>query len=106
VSICGGMPTPDAADVPALLRRAAAAMRVALDADQIDKLRRFVELLLLWNGRMSLVSQHTVAEIITKHVQDSFAIEPLVPPKARVADLGSGGGFPGIVLAITCPNTT
>jgi 16S rRNA (guanine527-N7)-methyltransferase len=63
------------------------------------RLDRFVETLLRWQGRLNLIANSTVGEIWTRHVADSLQLLPLAP-KARVwADLGSGGGFPGLVVA-------
>jgi 16S rRNA (guanine527-N7)-methyltransferase len=63
------------------------------------RLDRFVETLLRWQDRLNLIANSTIGEIWMRHVADSLQLLPLAP-KARVwVDLGSGGGFPGLVVA-------
>jgi 16S rRNA (guanine527-N7)-methyltransferase len=53
-----------------------------------------------WNPRINLVAPSTLADLDARHVADSAQLWPLRPPGARTwADLGSGGGFPGLVVA-------
>ena len=57
-----------------------------------------------WNQRTNLIGPGTAGEILTRHYGESFAALPLLPPEARVGlDLGSGAGFPGLVLAAARP---
>jgi 16S rRNA (guanine527-N7)-methyltransferase len=57
-----------------------------------------------WNRRLSLIGRGTADEILARHYGESLAALPLLPAAARVGvDLGSGAGFPGIVLAAACP---
>lgn len=74
---------------------------VPLDVNSYGKLQKFVALLEKWTPRINLVSRSTLPDIWTRHVADAIQIYPLVPESARIwADFGSGGGFPGLVLAI------
>lgn len=58
-----------------------------------------------WNRRLSLIGRGTAEEILSRHYGESLAALPLLPEGARVGvDLGSGAGFPGIVLAAACPD--
>ena len=100
----GSEDSPQSSSIRAALRAAAGYMQVAIADDSAARLDRFVRVLLLWRERMSLVSQRTAQEIISKHVEDSLAIVPLIQPGWRIADLGSGAGFPGIVIALMQPN--
>jgi len=69
--------------------------------ETFDALRSFLAMVEKWNSTINLISRATVAEGWMRHVLDSAQIFPLAPPSARTwADLGSGGGFPGIVVAI------
>ncbi|HUU97161.1 MAG TPA: 16S rRNA (guanine(527)-N(7))-methyltransferase RsmG [Phycisphaerae bacterium] len=72
-----------------------------IDAAAYERLRRFVERLLRENRRLNLLSPRAAAEIWPAHVCDSLALLPLVRPSqpARLLDLGTGGGLPGVPLA-------
>ncbi|MBZ4689574.1 MAG: methyltransferase GidB [Cereibacter sp.] len=66
-----------------------------------EKLHRFVALLEKWNPAINLVSRSTLSDAWTRHILDSAQLYALAPATAqRWLDLGSGGGFPGIVNAI------
>jgi 16S rRNA (guanine527-N7)-methyltransferase len=72
--------------------------------ESLDRLRAYVELLIKWQDRINLIGPATVSAIWTRHVADSLQLLPLIGPKAgRLVDLGSGAGFPGLVLAIALP---
>jgi len=65
-----------------------------------ERLDRFVATLEAWQSRQSLVSRSTgEAEIWTRHIADSAQLLAVAPNARRWLDLGSGGGFPGLVLA-------
>jgi 16S rRNA (guanine527-N7)-methyltransferase len=69
--------------------------------ESLDRLKAFVALLIQWQGRINLIGPASPAEIWTRHVADSLQLLPLIGSKAgRMVDLGSGAGFPGLVLAI------
>lgn len=69
----------------------------------IDALFAHYQELSLWNRRLSLIGPGTAGEIVARHYGESLAALPLLPPDAGEGlvglDLGSGAGFPGIVLA-------
>jgi 16S rRNA (guanine527-N7)-methyltransferase len=65
------------------------------------QLERFVTLLLRWNRTVNLIARRDEAAVWQRHVEDSLQLLPyLDPPPERAIDIGSGGGFPGLVLAI------
>ncbi len=65
-----------------------------------EKLRDFVDLLLRWNRRINLVSARSAEDVWRRHVLDSLQLLPLLPDgPAPLLDIGSGAGFPGLVLA-------
>jgi 16S rRNA (guanine527-N7)-methyltransferase len=64
-----------------------------------DRLSRFVALLCERQQRMNLVAASTVPRVWTRHVADSLQLLSLAPEARRWADLGSGAGFPGMVIA-------
>lgn len=63
------------------------------------RLREFLCLLLDWNAKINLIANAPEEEIWHRHILDSWQLLPLLPP-GPLADLGSGGGLPGIVIAI------
>jgi 16S rRNA (guanine527-N7)-methyltransferase len=66
-----------------------------------DRLRRFVDLLLRWNATLNLIAAKDAGVVWERHIADSLQLIPLMPTGvARAVDLGTGGGFPGLVLAI------
>ena len=66
-----------------------------------ERLAHLVALIEKWNPRINLIAKSTVPEIWTRHILDSAQLFDLAPVGAeRWADLGSGGGFPGLVVAI------
>lgn len=72
----------------------------AVSRETLEKLRTFVDLLLSWNRRINLVGPGSADEIWRRHVVDSLQLLPLLPPSAAsLLDIGSGAGFPGLVLA-------
>jgi 16S rRNA (guanine527-N7)-methyltransferase len=66
-----------------------------------DGLQNFVALLKSWNRRINLVGRDTIGDIWRRHILDSAQLFRLIPRQARnLIDLGSGAGFPGLVLAM------
>ncbi|WP_296016147.1 16S rRNA (guanine(527)-N(7))-methyltransferase RsmG [uncultured Agrobacterium sp.] len=65
-----------------------------------DRLDHFVELFKKWNATTNLVAPSTLKDVWSRHVADSAQIFQLAPKPLVWADLGSGGGFPGIITAI------
>jgi 16S rRNA (guanine527-N7)-methyltransferase len=82
------------------------ALRLALPADALARLHAYVALLDKWNRTYNLTAIREPDRMITHHVLDALAILPHLPadPDARVLDVGSGGGVPGIPLAIARPS--
>lgn len=76
-----------------------------LSSEHLEQTRCYLDTLLLWNRKMNLVSQRRPEEIITKHLADSFVAASALGDSERIVDLGSGGGFPGIPIAIAHPSS-
>lgn len=71
-----------------------------------QRLETFTALLTKWNGRINLVSKATMPDLWIRHIADSAQLYRLAPhPVDHWADLGSGGGFPGLVIAIQAIET-
>jgi len=64
-----------------------------------QRLDRFIDLLGQWQSKTNLVAPSTLSHLWTRHVSDSLQLLELQPAARRWMDLGSGGGFPGVVLA-------
>jgi 16S rRNA (guanine527-N7)-methyltransferase len=74
---------------------------VSVSRETEARLARFTALLLRWNARINLVAAPDASVLRQRHVEDSLQLLPLIPEGAGpLADLGSGGGFPGLVLAM------
>jgi 16S rRNA (guanine527-N7)-methyltransferase len=69
------------------------------------RLDRFVELLYGWQAKTNLVAPSTLPALWTRHISDSLQLLTCVPSAKIWADLGSGGGFPGVVLACALGET-
>lgn len=97
---------PDAAaGALANLVRWARAQGVTTDEKQRDQLEVYLDNLLLWNRRLALVSQQKPAVIADKHFADSIVAALHCRENSAIVDLGSGAGFPGMIIAIYCPTT-
>jgi 16S rRNA (guanine527-N7)-methyltransferase len=79
--------------------RARALALVPVSRETAARLDRFAELLLDWHGRMNLVAASTVPTLWTRHIADSLQLVAIAPQARKWADLGSGGGFPGLPIA-------
>ncbi len=75
-----------------------------LSPDIRARLEHFADLLARWNRRINLVAPGDLANLWTRHISDSLQLVPLIPSGFPVTDLGSGGGFPGLIIAI-CTNS-
>lgn len=66
-----------------------------------ERLTCFVDLLTRWNAHINLVSRASLADVWTRHIADSAQLHGVLPhPVDHWVDLGSGGGFPGMIIAI------
>jgi 16S rRNA (guanine527-N7)-methyltransferase len=76
-------------------------MSYNVSRETYDKLVTFVGLLKEWNEKMNLVSKNSIEDIWTRHILDSVQLVDYLPSSLNVlVDIGSGAGFPGVVLAV------
>ncbi len=68
--------------------------------ETLERLQIYVDLVLKWQPAQNLIAPSTIADIWTRHVADSLQTQWLDPAARVWVDIGSGGGFPGIVTAI------
>lgn len=78
----------------------AVADRFGVSRETLARLRAFVDLLTRWQATHNLVAPSTLSVIWERHIADSLQLLALAPPTGGWVDLGSGGGFPGVVVAI------
>ena len=71
-----------------------------------EKFIKYEKLLKEWSTKMNLVAPSTLNNIQTRHIQDSAQLAKYLPKDTNIIDLGSGAGFPGVVLAILGWNVT
>lgn len=68
--------------------------------ETLDKLQAFADLVQKWTSKINLISKPSVPEVWDRHILDSAQLYDLAPSSGHWIDLGSGGGFPGIVVCI------
>lgn len=96
-------------DLRATLQAGLQSLQLALDARQVDLLLDYLGLLQKWNKVYNLTAVRLPEEMMTHHLLDSLAvIGPLLRQTEgraiQLLDVGSGGGLPGVVIAIACPH--
>lgn len=88
--------------VPDLLSAAAARYGLALDAQALGRLERYVALVMRWQRIANLTAAGDAATFVREHVVDCLAVVPALADGALL-DVGSGAGLPGVVIAICQP---
>lgn len=76
------------------------AAKTGVSRETLARLKAYVDVLTDWNARHNLVSARSLEDVWRRHVWDSAQLVPYMPAYVKtIADLGSGAGFPGLVLA-------
>tara|TARA_B110000003_G_scaffold265864_1_gene292166 strand:- start:482 stop:1108 length:627 start_codon:yes stop_codon:yes gene_type:complete len=77
-----------------------------LSQDQLEKFMRLVPIYKDWNSKVNLISRRDIENLFTNHILHSLSIVKIIEfeSSTSVLDVGTGGGFPGIPLAIFFPN--
>ena len=80
--------------------------KIAIYADpqQVEKVNKYMLLILAWNKKINLTAITDEREIILKHFVDSLTVLKYINEKDNIIDVGTGAGFPGIPIAIMMPN--
>jgi 16S rRNA (guanine527-N7)-methyltransferase len=86
--------------------KAAALALTPVSRETEQRLDRFVALLREWQAKTNLVAPSTLPNLWTRHIADSLQLLSLAPSAKIWIDLGSGGGFPGVVLACALAETS
>ena len=94
----------DRTALSAVLGEGIAAMHLDVSPSQQDKLMDYLALMFKWNAVYNLTSLRDPMQMVTHHLLDSLAAVPAFAKAHNVLDVGSGGGLPGIVLAIVRPD--
>jgi len=85
--------------------KAAALALTPVSRETEDRLDRYLDLLRTWQAKTNLVAPSTLPQLWTRHVADSLQLLSIAPHAKVWVDLGSGGGFPGVVLACALAET-
>jgi 16S rRNA (guanine527-N7)-methyltransferase len=92
-------PRTEASADPLADDRRTALRLVPISRETEDRLVLFVELLDRWRHKINLISNSTFSSVWTRHIADSAQLIALAPQAKRWVDMGSGAGFPGLVIA-------
>lgn len=87
-----------------LLDQGAKALGISLSGFQVKQFMDYLALLRKWNRVINLTGLRSCREIVIKHFLDSLSPLPYLPEGARLLDLGSGAGFPGLPIKIVHPD--
>src|ERR1700749_686370 len=97
---------PDGAEEALVADKAEALRLTPVSRETEIRLDRYVDLLRQWQAKMNLVAPSTLPNLWTRHISDSVQLLTIAPQAKVWADLGSGGGFPGVVLACALTDTS
>ena len=85
--------------------RAAQEFKLTLNSEQVLQIQQYMAMLLAWNDKVNLTAIRDPLEILNRHFCESMFGAALLPrTSCRLADVGSGGGFPGLPLKIVRPD--
>ncbi len=98
-----------------MVRSQAEALGLKLSSAECERLVALRDVILKYNRRINLIAQCTPAQAVERHLIDSLALRRILDRRSGIAteaspstiyDIGSGGGFPGLVLALAYPDAT
>jgi 16S rRNA (guanine527-N7)-methyltransferase len=86
------------------IRKALSEFQIGVNSDQVGQIQEYIRLLLVWNEKVNLTAIRDPSEILHRHFGESmFAANVVELGKCRLADIGTGAGFPGLALKILLP---
>ena len=91
--------------LPASSDKATALVLTPVSRETEVRLDAYVDLLVQWQAKTNLIASSTLPNLWTRHIADSLQLLTLAPSAKIWVDLGSGGGFPGVVLACAMAGT-
>jgi len=99
------MPTPSPATLTATtIRRALGEFQIVVNDSQVAQIQQYTSILLAWNEKINLTAIRDPLEVLNRHFCESMYAAATVPVEdGRLADVGSGAGFPGLPLKIIRP---
>jgi 16S rRNA (guanine527-N7)-methyltransferase len=78
---------------------------LSANSEQVLKIQEYIKILLTWNDQLNLTAIRDPLDVLYRHFCESMYATVAVPvEKGRLADVGSGAGFPGLPMKIMCPN--
>src|ERR1700738_2615289 len=87
-----------------IIRKALSEFQIDVNTNQIGQIQEYIRLLLVWNEKVNLTAIRDPLEILYRHFCESmFATKGVELGQCRLADIGTGGGFPGLALKILLP---
>jgi 16S rRNA (guanine527-N7)-methyltransferase len=93
-----------AAPSESTIRKAMREFEIDLNTDQVSQIQEYIRLLLVWNDKVNLTAIRDPLEILYRHFCESmFATKVVDMSNCRLADIGTGGGFPGLALKVLLP---
>lgn len=73
---------------------------ISVSYETKERLQTYADLLKKWQVKINLVSNSTISDLWQRHMMDSAQLMRFIPERSKVMDMGSGAGFPGLVLAM------
>jgi 16S rRNA (guanine527-N7)-methyltransferase len=95
---------PLAEDPLPLFREGIEALGLALPQEVLSQFKMYLQELQTWNARINLTGLKSTRDLVVKHFLDSLAVLPFLRNAPSLADIGSGAGFPGLVLKLARPD--
>jgi 16S rRNA (guanine527-N7)-methyltransferase len=97
--------TSPASPSESVILRALGEFQLTASNEQVLQIQQYIRILLQWNDKVNLTAIRDPVEILYRHFCESMYASAAVPLETgRLADVGSGAGFPGLPLKIVCPN--